>query len=78
MALCNKARNNIDLICLDNIDEANEWLIGTPQNHEDEEVYGGEDFTNGHVAKISVVEENIYGSRGEYYKERERCGYKFK
>ncbi|XP_055820197.1 aberrant root formation protein 4 isoform X3 [Solanum dulcamara] len=39
------ARNTIDPILLDNIDDANEWLTGAPQNHEDEEVYEGEGLT---------------------------------
>ncbi|KAG5614529.1 hypothetical protein H5410_014353 [Solanum commersonii] len=30
------ARNTIDPILLDSIDEANEWLIGAPQDHQDE------------------------------------------
>ncbi|XP_055807023.1 uncharacterized protein LOC129875819 [Solanum dulcamara] len=58
------ARNTIDPILLDNIDDANEWLTGAPQNHEDEEVYEEEGLTYGEVATASGVEENIYGFRG--------------
>uniref|UniRef100_A0A1S3ZCG3 HAT C-terminal dimerisation domain-containing protein n=1 Tax=Nicotiana tabacum TaxID=4097 RepID=A0A1S3ZCG3_TOBAC len=44
-------RNIIDPILLDNIDEANEWLTGVPENCEDEEVFEGDsDFTWGDVA----------------------------
>nr|XP_033509611.1 uncharacterized protein LOC104087391 [Nicotiana tomentosiformis] len=39
-----EARDTIDPILLDNIDEANEWLTGAPQNHEDEQVYVGDDL----------------------------------
>ncbi|CAN4097658.1 unnamed protein product [Withania somnifera] len=33
------ARDTIDPIALDNIDEANEWLLGCPEDQEDELVY---------------------------------------
>ncbi|XP_070042087.1 uncharacterized protein [Nicotiana tomentosiformis] len=33
------ARNVIDPISLDNIDDANEWLTGVPKDHADEEVF---------------------------------------
>ncbi|OIT02911.1 hypothetical protein A4A49_56501, partial [Nicotiana attenuata] len=57
-------RNIIDPILLDNIDEANEWLTGVPENCEDEEVFEGDsDFTWGDVAVGSGVGENPYGLR---------------
>ncbi|KAH0722285.1 hypothetical protein KY289_005329 [Solanum tuberosum] len=57
------ARNTIDPILLDSIDEANEWLTGAPQDHQDEEVYEGESLTYGDVSMASGVEENIYSFR---------------
>ncbi|XP_075083048.1 uncharacterized protein LOC107787249 isoform X1 [Nicotiana tabacum] len=58
-------RNLIDPILLDNIDEANEWLTGVPENCEDEEVFEGDsNFTWGDVAVASGVGENSYGLRG--------------
>ncbi|XP_009593872.1 uncharacterized protein [Nicotiana tomentosiformis] len=58
-------RNLIDPILLDNIDEANEWLTGVPENCEDEEVFEGDsNFTWGDVAVASGVGENPYGLRG--------------
>nr|XP_009599910.2 uncharacterized protein LOC104095467 [Nicotiana tomentosiformis] len=59
-----EARDTIDPILLDNIDEANEWLTGAPQNHEDEQVYEGDDLDWGTVSLAVGVEENIYGLRG--------------
>ncbi|XP_009786406.2 lariat debranching enzyme isoform X2 [Nicotiana sylvestris] len=67
-----KARNIIDPILLDNIDEANEWLTGAPENHEEEEVFEGEGLTFGHVAMASEVEENVYGFRGSTLRSKER------
>nr|XP_016445711.1 PREDICTED: uncharacterized protein LOC107770895 [Nicotiana tabacum] len=67
-----KARNIIDPILLDNIDEANEWLTGGPENHEEEEVFEGEGLTFGHVAMASGVEENVYGFRGSTLRTKER------
>lgn len=58
-----EARDTIDPILLDNIDEANEWLTGAPQNHEDEQVYEGDDLDWGTVSMAVGVEENIYGLR---------------
>ncbi|OIT28613.1 hypothetical protein A4A49_59543, partial [Nicotiana attenuata] len=58
------ARDTIDPILLHNIDEANEWLTGAPQNHEDEQVYVGDDLDWGTVSMAAGVEENIYGLRG--------------
>ncbi|XP_055820443.1 uncharacterized protein LOC129889244 [Solanum dulcamara] len=66
------ARNTIDPILLDNIDNANEWLTRAPQNHEDEEVYEGEGLTYGDVATASGVEENIYGFRGSTLRGKEK------
>nr|XP_009592856.1 uncharacterized protein LOC104089623 [Nicotiana tomentosiformis] len=59
-----EARDTIDPILLDNIDEANEWLTGAPQNHEEEQVYVGDDLDWGTVSMAAGVEENIYGLRG--------------
>ncbi|OIT00535.1 hypothetical protein A4A49_59855, partial [Nicotiana attenuata] len=67
-----KARNIIDPMLLDNIDEANEWLTGAPENHEEEEVFEGEVLTFGHVAMASGVEENVYGFRGSTFRSKER------
>ncbi|XP_060209900.1 uncharacterized protein LOC132636862 [Lycium barbarum] len=66
-----KAHNTIDPIMLDNIDEANKWLIEVPHNHENV-IYEGEDLTQGHVAMASGVEENIYGFRGSTSRSKER------
>ncbi|XP_070054762.1 uncharacterized protein [Nicotiana tomentosiformis] len=59
-----EAHDTIDPILLDNIDESNEWLTGAPQNHEDEQVYEGDDLDWGTVSMAVGVEENIYGLRG--------------
>ncbi|XP_019248786.1 PREDICTED: uncharacterized protein LOC109228059 [Nicotiana attenuata] len=67
-----KARNIIDPVLLDNIDEANEWLTGAVENHEEEEVFEGEGLTFGHVAMASGVEENIYGFTGSTLRSKER------
>ncbi|XP_059287601.1 uncharacterized protein LOC132040931 [Lycium ferocissimum] len=56
--------DTVDPILLDNIDEANEWLIGCPRNEEEELVYEGCDLDWGTVSRASGVEENIYGLRG--------------
>ncbi|XP_060196903.1 uncharacterized protein LOC132626153 isoform X2 [Lycium barbarum] len=56
--------DTVDPILLDNIDEANEWLIGCPQNEEEELVYEGCDLDWGTVSRASGVEENIYSLRG--------------
>ncbi|KAH0761252.1 hypothetical protein KY290_017325 [Solanum tuberosum] len=66
------ARNTIDPILLDSIDEANEWLTGAPQDHQDEEVYEGESLTYGDVSMASGVEENIYSFRGSTLRGNER------
>lgn len=57
-------RNLIDPILLDNIDDANEWLTGVPENCEDEEVFEGDpDLTWGDVAVASGVGEDPYSLR---------------
>lgn len=59
------ARNVIDPISLDNIDDANEWLTGVPEDHADEEVFEEtSDFTWGDVAEARGIGERIYGLRG--------------
>ncbi|XP_019234971.1 PREDICTED: uncharacterized protein LOC109215374 [Nicotiana attenuata] len=59
------ARNVIDPISLDNIDDANEWLTGVPKDHADEEVFEDtSDFTWGDVAEARGIGERIYGLRG--------------
>ncbi|XP_019251134.1 PREDICTED: uncharacterized protein LOC109230057 [Nicotiana attenuata] len=59
------ARNVIDPISLDNIDDANEWLTGVPEDHADEEVFEDtSDFTWGDVAEARGIGERIYGLRG--------------
>nr|XP_016454406.1 PREDICTED: uncharacterized protein LOC107778630 [Nicotiana tabacum] len=51
------ARNVIDPISLDNIDDANEWLTGVPKDHSDEEVFEDtSDITWGDVAKTRGIE----------------------
>nr|XP_016438011.1 PREDICTED: uncharacterized protein LOC107764004 [Nicotiana tabacum] len=68
-----KARNIIDPILLDNIDEANEWLTRGPENHEEEEeVFEREGLTFGHVAMASGIEENVYGFRESTLRSKER------
>lgn len=54
------ARDIINPILLDNIDEINKWLDEAPKNHENELVYE-------RVISITTmfgIEENIYGLRG--------------
>ncbi|XP_075086372.1 uncharacterized protein LOC142169069 [Nicotiana tabacum] len=59
------ARNIIDPIILDNIDDANEWLTGVPEDHADEEVFEEtSDFIWGDVAEARGIGERIYGLRG--------------
>ena len=67
-----KARNTIDPILLDSIDEANEWLTRAPPDYHDEEVYEGESLTYGDVSVASGVEENIYSFRGSTLRGKER------
>ena len=66
------AGNTIDPILLDSIDEANEWLTGAPQDHQDEEVYEGESLTCGDISMASGIEENIYSFRGSTVRGKER------
>ncbi|XP_009791712.1 uncharacterized protein [Nicotiana sylvestris] len=59
------ARNVIDPISLDNIDDANEWLTGVPEDHTDEEIFEDTfDITWGDVAEACGTGERIYGLRG--------------
>nr|XP_009780478.1 PREDICTED: uncharacterized protein LOC104229520 [Nicotiana sylvestris] len=59
------ARNVIDPISLDNIDDANEWLTGVPEDHADEEVFEDtSDITWDDVAEARGIGERIYGLRG--------------
>ncbi|XP_019267727.1 PREDICTED: uncharacterized protein LOC109245010 [Nicotiana attenuata] len=59
------ARNVIDPISLDNIDDANEWLTGVPEDHADEEVFEDtSDITWGDVAEAHGIGERIYDLRG--------------
>nr|XP_016436161.1 PREDICTED: uncharacterized protein LOC107762330 [Nicotiana tabacum] len=59
------ARNIIDPISLDNIDDANEWLTGVPEDHVDEEVFEEtSNFTWDDVAEARGIGEKIYGFRG--------------
>ncbi|KAG5607370.1 hypothetical protein H5410_028862 [Solanum commersonii] len=44
------ARDLIDPIRLDNIDDSNEWLVGCSEDQEDELVYEDDDLTWGSVA----------------------------
>ncbi|XP_075098941.1 uncharacterized protein LOC142175839 [Nicotiana tabacum] len=58
------ARNVLDPIRLDNIDDANEWLTGVPKDHADEEVFEETfDFTRGDVAEARGIGERIYDLR---------------
>ncbi|OIT05844.1 hypothetical protein A4A49_61316, partial [Nicotiana attenuata] len=58
------ARNVIDPISLDNIDDANEWLTGVPKDHTDEEVFEDtSDLTWDDVAEARGIGERIYGLR---------------
>ncbi|WMV37829.1 hypothetical protein MTR67_031214 [Solanum verrucosum] len=58
------ARDTINAIALDNIDESNERLVGFPEDQEDELVYEEGDLTWGTVATTIGANENIYGLRG--------------
>nr|XP_016481005.1 PREDICTED: uncharacterized protein LOC107802079 [Nicotiana tabacum] len=59
------ARNIIDPISLDNIDDANEWLTGVPEDHADEEVFEEtSNFTWGDVAEAHKIGERIDGLKG--------------
>lgn len=58
------ARDLIDPIRLDNIDDSNEWLVGCPEDQDDELVYEDDDLTWGSVATAIGADENIYYLRG--------------
>lgn len=59
------ARNVVDPILLENINDANQWLTGVPESHEDETIFLGDfDFTWDVAVEASGVEENHYGLRG--------------
>nr|XP_019067316.1 uncharacterized protein LOC109119299 [Solanum lycopersicum] len=58
------ARDLIDPIRLDNIDDSNEWLVGCPEDQEDELVYEDDDLTWGSVATAIGADESIYHLRG--------------
>ncbi|XP_015162172.1 uncharacterized protein [Solanum tuberosum] len=58
------ARDLIDPIRLDNIDDSNEWLVGCPEDQEDELVYEDDDLTWGSVAMAIGADESIYHLRG--------------
>ncbi|XP_049385881.1 uncharacterized protein LOC125849992 [Solanum stenotomum] len=58
------ARDLIDPIRLDNIDDTNEWLVGCPEDQEDELVYDDDDLTWGSVATSIGADESIYHLRG--------------
>ncbi|CAN4093646.1 unnamed protein product [Withania somnifera] len=55
LARRNDARDTIDPIALDNIDEVNEWLLGCPDDQEDELVYEGDDLDWRLVATASRI-----------------------
>ncbi|KAG5572960.1 hypothetical protein H5410_062726 [Solanum commersonii] len=55
------ARDTIDAIVLDNIDGANESLVGCPEDKEDELVHEGGDLAWGTIATTVGADENIYG-----------------
>ncbi|XP_027769016.1 uncharacterized protein LOC114074944 [Solanum pennellii] len=58
------ARDLIDPIRLDNIDDLNEWLVGCPEDQDDELVYEDDDLTCGNVATTIGADESIYHLRG--------------
>ena len=71
---CYDARNLIDPIRLDNIDDSNKWLVGCPEDQDDELVYEYDDLTWGSLATTIWADESIYHRRGlssssiEFYK----------
>ena len=57
-------RDTIDPIILENIEDANEWLLVGPEDQEDELVYEEGDLNWGTVAMAAGADEdNIYGLR---------------
>lgn len=57
------ACDNIDPILLYNIDNSNEWLVGYPEDQEDELVYVEGHLTWGSVVTIIRADEKIYHLR---------------
>nr|XP_025884614.1 uncharacterized protein LOC112940594 [Solanum lycopersicum] len=57
-------RDLIDPIHLDNIDDSNEWLVGCPEDQDDELVYEDDDLTWCSVATAIGADESIYLLRG--------------
>ncbi|XP_015065814.1 uncharacterized protein LOC107011018 [Solanum pennellii] len=57
------ARDLIDPIRLDNIDDSNEWLVGCPEDQDDELVYEDDDLTWDSVATAIGADESIYHLR---------------
>lgn len=56
-------RDTIDPISLTNIDDSNEWLIGKPEEEEDDYVFEDDDLTWDVVARASGVEEPMHHTR---------------
>nr|GLL27494.1 uncharacterized protein LOC109152037 [Ipomoea trifida] len=57
-------RDTIDPISLDQIDFANEWLTGIPEDANDELVFeDGDGLTWGEIAKFSGANETPYSLR---------------
>ena len=57
------ARDLINPIRLDNIDDSNEWLVGCPEDQDDELIYEDDDLTWGSVATAIGADESIYNLR---------------
>lgn len=68
---CYNDHTTIDLILLDSIDDADEFLSRAPSNQEDR-VYKGEFLTYGHVAMESSVDDNNYDLRRSNLRGKER------
>ena len=49
---------------MDNIDDSNEWLVGCPEDQDDELVYEDDDLTWCSVATAIGADESIYLLRG--------------
>ncbi|KAK6775924.1 hypothetical protein RDI58_026925 [Solanum bulbocastanum] len=64
------ARGLIDPIRLDNIDDSNEWLVGCPEDQEDELVYEDDDLTWGGVATAIGADESIYPLLGDFLQDQ--------
>ncbi|KAL0342969.1 UNVERIFIED_CONTAM: hypothetical protein Sangu_1184300 [Sesamum angustifolium] len=66
------ARDTIDPILLDKIDESNKWLLGRLTLNSDKEnatVFEDDDFTWGDVARVAGVDEDAYSLRSQATKE---------